>query len=266
MPDGRQAVVHVEAIFVFVSFAKCSLLMVQYGVVVCVVEQLPNVNDARRFANRHPGKVFLAGYSVLKDDQMIWGDTLSRSDIKTAEDDRSRFSVSLNQYKCMQTALFRVRDAFCLFPPPEELEQDVIEDGVRKRIVLLRDWVFYHFTKTALIVEDDSETRKLVAKVKKVGLDPHYSYANMLCDVAWARQHGTSSFILPPESSGRRVNVVDALPEMLQNVINGITEHVASEVCGRCASFDKEPSFCLERGFVVSAKDPGCHFFVPAES
>ena len=35
------------------------------------------------------------------------------------------------------------------------------------------------------------------AKVMKIDIDPHYSYANMLCDVAWARSYGTSMFILP---------------------------------------------------------------------
>jgi len=277
MPDGRQAVVHVEAVFANPTpgnpnaspFDRCTVLMGLYGVVVCVIEQLPNVNDARRFANRHPGKVFLAGYSDLKDDQMVWGDTLSRSDIKTSEDDRSRYSVNLNQYKCMQTALYRVRDAFCLFPPPEELEQDVLEDGVRKRIVLLRDWVFYHFTKTALIVEDHPETRKLVAKVKKVGIDPHYSYANMLCDVAWARQHGTSSFILPPTkevpmSDGSAISTV---PALLQGVMETILSTQPSlDVCGRCISFDKDRSYCAENNFSVQAKDPGCVMFIPVES
>lgn len=265
MPDGRQAVVHIEAIFDADPFAKCSVLMEQYGVILCVVEQLPNVNDARRFANRHSGRVFMAGYSDLKDDQMIWGDTLSRSDIKTSEEDRSRYSVTLNQYKCMQTALFRVRDAFCLFPPPEELEQDVLEDGVRKRIVLLRDWVFYHFTKTALIVEDHPDTRKLVAKVKKVGIDPHYSYANMLCDVAWARQNGTTSFILPP-LRGVDAAFGDAASsvEMVQNVIQDLIDLPAGFVCGRCSAF--KDGQCTERYFAVNAADAGCEMFSAAGS
>jgi hypothetical protein len=278
LPDGRQAVVHVEAVFANPTpenpnvspFDRCSELMEQYGVVMCVIEQLPNVNDARRFANKHRGKVFLAGYANLRDDQMLWGDQLSRSDLKTAEDDRSRYSVSLNQYKCMQTALFRIRDAFCMFPPPEELEQDVIENGVRKRIVLLRDWVFYHFTKTALIVEDHPDTRKLVAKVKKVGIDPHYSFANMLCDVAWARQHGTSSFILPPtgrEAVGNIRGAVEAsMPGLPEGVLQILNDLPAGEVCGRCTSFDKDRNFCRDRMFTVAAKDPGCGIFIPHES
>jgi len=42
--------------------------MAQFGVQVCVVEQLPNINDARRFANteKHHGRVFLCtGYDDI---------------------------------------------------------------------------------------------------------------------------------------------------------------------------------------------------------
>ena len=50
-----------------------------FGVIVCAVEQLPNVNDARRFANQFPGKVFLAGYADLRDDIMVRGDNMTTS-------------------------------------------------------------------------------------------------------------------------------------------------------------------------------------------
>lgn len=267
MPDGRQAVVHVEAVFDNDPFERCSQLMGRYGVAVCVVEQLPNVNDARRFANRHRGRVFLAGYADLRDDQMLWGDQLTTSDVKTAEEDRSRYSVTLNQYKCMQTALFRVRDAFCLFPDPALLEQDVLEGGVRKRVMLLRDWVFHHFTKTALVVEDHPETRKLSAKVRKVGIDPHYSYANMLCDVAWARSHGTSSFILPgqKEASLMHETLKQNLPGLPTGVLDLVQEQPLGQVCGRCTAFDRDASLCVERGFNVRALDPGCPMWDPIE-
>ncbi|SAL02799.1 Phage terminase large subunit (GpA) [Caballeronia pedi] len=275
MPDGRQAVVHVEAIFNDNPFERCGELMDQFGIAVCVVEQLPNVNDARRFANKFPGRVFLAGYADLRDDQMVWGDQLSRSDMRTAEEDRSRFSVTLNQYKCMQTALFRVREGTCLFPNADELEQDVIEDGKRKRIAILRDWVFFHFTKTALVIDDGSETengrakkvteaRKLRMKVVKVGIDPHYSYANMLCDVAWARAHGTSTFIMPdtkPTEGEALAKQAEAIG-LPQTVVRIFEELPAGERCGRCVSFDAESSMCGERDLATKASAPGCPLYI----
>lgn len=267
LPDGRQAQVHIEAVFNDDPFARCSELMDIFRIAVCVVEQLPNVNDARRFANRHPGRVFLAGYADLRDDMMTWGDDLSKSDRRTSEEDRSRWTVTLNQYKCMQTAMFRIRDGHCLFPDPNALEQDVLDGGMRKRIPILRDWVFYHFTKTALIVEPikkDGDERKMRAKVVKVGIDPHFSYANMLCDVAWARSHGTATFILPdaPGPSAQVKKAEDLGMHGLPTHVAAMIELPPGEVCGRCSAFDAEAGMCRERELQVSARDAGCVLFI----
>jgi hypothetical protein len=200
LPDNRQAVVHIEAIFTDDPFERCATLMGQYGVEACCVETLPNANDARRFANRFRGRVFLAKYATGAGSDMItWGDAPGiRSDQKTSEEDRERWSVALQQYKFMQAALFRIRNTHCLFPNPALLEQEVIEDGLRKRVAIARDWVFRDFISTALVVEQDEETRSPKPKVVKLGgVDPHMSFANALCDVAWARVHGQSQFITP---------------------------------------------------------------------
>ncbi len=275
LPDGRQAVVHVEAVFNNDPFERCAKLMDQFNVLVCVVEQLPNVNDARRFANQFPGRVFLAGYSALRDDAMHWGDDLTKSDSRTAEDARSRYTVTLNQYKCMQTSLFRIRGEMvkgrmvpmCLFPDSMALEQDVIENGKTRRIPLLRDWVFVHFTKTALVIEEDEDERKTLAKVHKVGIDPHYSYANMLCDVAWARSYGTTTFILP-EAKVKDDNTAKAermnMHGLPRDIAASIVEHPAGRVCGNCSAYEKRDDrsgWCEERRLIIQLRDPGCPMF-----
>lgn len=274
LPDGRQGVVHVEAVFDIDPFARCADLMDQYGVTLCVIEQLPNVNDARKFAAKFPGRVFLAGYADLRDDAMQWGDDLSKSDRRTAEDERTRYTVTLNQYKCMQTALFRIRGTMindelvpmCLFPDPALLEQDVIDNGKRKRIPITSEWVFHHFTKTALVVEQDEEQRKPRAKVKKIGIDPHYAYANMLCDVAWARSNGTGMMLLPDEF--KRTEQQQAIAENmpgLPNQVIAMFDNLPSGSCGRCTAYNRDTSQCDERFFTVRPADPGCPFFVECD-
>lgn len=260
LSDGRMAIIHVEAVFDLDPFERCAAMMDQYGVSVCVVEQLPNVNDARRFANRFPGRVFLAGYADLRDDMIQWGDDASRSDRKTAEQDRSRYTVTLNQYKMMQTSLFRVKEKFVLFPPPDDLVQDVLDNGKPKRIPILRDWVFHHFTKTALVVTQDEDERKPRAKVHKVGIDPHYSFAFMLLNAAWARNHGTGMFILPQKSEidqlkDNLIEVVPGIPPAVLQALDGPTP----DTCGRCSAFQNGQ--CTERGFWVKPADPACDFF-----
>jgi hypothetical protein len=279
LADGRQAVVHVEAMFNDSPFDRCGDLMNQYGVSVCVVEQLPNVNDARRFANKFRGRVFLAGYADLRDDMMQWGDALTNSDRRTAEEDRSRYTVSLNQYKAMQTALFRIRDKFCLFPDPGQLEQDVIEDGKTRRIPIVREWLFVHLTKTALVVEDTSlsarpdkprDARRWRSRVIKIGIDPHFSYANMLCDVAWARNYGTGSFMMPETKD----ELATDMAQRVEQSMPGLPKHIVAMInqtppgtCGRCSAFDEaKGAWCSMRDLIVQPGDPGCTIYDPAET
>lgn len=267
LPDGRQAVVHVEATFGSDDpFARSAELMDLYGVAYCVVEQLPNVNDARRFANKFPRRVYLAGYANLRDDMLIWGDDLSKSDRRTAKEDRSRHTVTIMQYKAMQMALFRLRDAQCLWPDPMGLEQMVPTDSGERRIPIVKDWVFDHFTKTALVVEQDEETRKPKAKVRKVGLDPHFSFANMLCDIAWSRDGGGTTFIMPETSKPGSVQQPGAARIItdpgVPAEVRAMLDEAAPGTCGGCEAFQEGQ--CTARNLGVQAKDAACFLYVGA--
>ncbi|MGL4459878.1 MAG: phage terminase large subunit family protein, partial [Plesiomonas shigelloides] len=271
LPDGRQAVVHIEYIYSPDPFARCSELMNVYGVQCCVVEMLPNYNDAKRFANNHPGKVFLAGYGNMDGEMLAWGDTnkLDSSDRRTSDEERDRWTVRLDQYKCMQVSMKRFQNTACLFPDPTGLVQEVIEKGERKTLEVCKDLAFFHFTRTALIAEKDDEEKKYRRRVVKVGIDPHTSYANMLCDVAWARAHGTSTFILPDVSSSRP----DAIKPQdigVPNQLAAVMEEIQSvqyigDVCGRCINYNSTTGLCNEIGMIVQPKDPGCMGFIAGD-
>lgn len=271
LPDGRQAVVHVEEIYSSDPFARTSELMEQYGVAVCVVEINPNYNDAKKFAQRHAGKVFICNsFGTVADGMIHWGDTPKQnsSDRRTDEEAQDRFTLRMDQYKCMQVSMsrFTTDEPSCVFPDPQELVQEVLEKGQRQTVAVLPR-AFHHFTKTALVAEKDEETNQYRRSVKKVGIDPHFSYANMLCDVAWSRAHGTSTFILP--DAGKRphkaLEPADIqVPEELQAVLEQL-EVSRDEVCGRCVNFDHGTGVCGENGYRVRQADPGCWAFVARE-
>jgi len=270
LPDGRQAVIHVEEIYHSDPFARTSELMEQYGVAVCVVEINPNYNDAKRFAGRHPGRVFICNsFGSMVEGMIAWGDAprLDTSERRTDEAERDRYTLRMDQYKCMQVSMarFTADEPLCLFPDPQGLVQEVIDKGQRQLAAVLPR-AFHHFTKTALIAEKDDETNQYKRSVKKVGIDPHFSYANMLCDVAWSRAHGTSTFILPeaPTTGFQRV-AAENMPGLPEGVINMVEDRPAGEVCGNCDAFDKETGQCTERGVAVRPADPGCHLFIEVE-
>lgn len=265
LPSGHMAIIHAEEIYDEDPFARCDELMVQYGVSVCCVETLPNYNDAKRFSGRHSGKVFLAGYGNMEDDMMRWGDSVpNAAERKTSEEDRDRYTVRLDQYKCMQVAMKRIQQRVCVFPDPMGLTQEVIEKGLRHIVPVLKDRVFIHFTRTALIAEKDEEEKKFRRRVVKIGIDPHFSYAFMLLNVAWARSHGTTMFLTPDDTNGREGRAA-AVEKQMPGLPSGVLDmlHLSGDVCGRCTSFDG--GVCAERGFIVAATDPGCPVFVESE-
>lgn len=268
MPDGRQATIHVEEVYSDDPFKRCDTLMENFGVQCCVLEINPNYNDAKRFANRHPGKVFLCdSFGEVKEGMIAWGDApkLDTSERRTDEEERDRWTLRMDQYKCMQVSMARIVKGQCLFPDSKALVQEVIDKGVKQLApVLPRAW--HHFTKTALVAELDEKagTNKYKRRVKKVGIDPHFSYANMLCDVAWARAHGTATFILPdgkasmePADQLRRAGMPETVAAMVehQSIPDG-------EVCGRCSAFDPETGQCAERSFITKPESKGCVLFV----
>ena len=281
LEDGRQAVVHVEEVYSDDPFARCSELMELYGVAVCVVEINPNYNDAKRFANRHPGRVFICNsFGSLPEDMLKWGDSprLDASDRRTDEQERDRWTVRIDQFKCMQTSLarFTPEAPHCLWPDPQELVQPVIKKGIMQPAAVAPR-AFHHFTKTALVAERDDATNQYKNVVRKIGIDPHFAYANLLCDVAWARSHGTATFILPQAKGEARhrsefpaaVSLPGAPPEMLR-LTQEINERPHSpELCRNCASYPRPhdgtipvKAFCAEYRADVEASQPGCPLFV----
>lgn len=275
MPDGRQAIIHVEETYAADPFGRSSELMKLYGVQCCVVEINPNYNDAKAFANRHPGKVFICNsFGKVEEGMIQWGDApkLDVSERRTSEEARDRYTLKMDQYKCMQVSMYRFVNKLCLFPDSKGLVQEVVEKGIKQLVAVLpRAW--HHFTKTALVSEKDDETNAFKRSVKKIGIDPHFSYANMLCDVAWSRAHGTSTFILPEpdmtktqaREAAERMNV-PGLPAAVVNMVKADATNGGAEVCGTCTAYDAEAGLCTERGLRVGPKDAKCILFVRVES
>ena len=269
LSSGHMAIVHAEEIYSTDPFARCDELMAAYRIAVCCVETLPNYNDAKRFANRHPGKVFLAAYTDMKDDMLRWGDAVPTAmDRKTSEEDRDRHTVTLDQYKCMQVALARIQKKITVFPDPAGLCQEIADKatiaGEKRLMPILKDRVFMHLTRTALVAERDPEQNKYRRRVVKVGIDPHFSYAYMLLNVAWSRAHGTSTFLFaeavdpldPPKPTAAIVQA-----PILQ-MVREKTQAMLANTCGTCVGY--RDGYCTERFVRVGQVDPACDFYLPA--
>jgi hypothetical protein len=126
---------------------------------------------------------------------------------------------------------------------------------------------FHHFTKTALVAEKDEETNQFRRRVVKVGIDPHFSYANMLCDVAWARSHGTATFIIPEGPTSASELAAKAAARDMPGLPNEVVKMFdgglpPGQLCGRCSAFNPDTGMCADRELTVRAEDQGCVLFV----
>lgn len=269
LKSGHLATIHAEEIYSNDPFARCSELMESYGVEVCVVETLPNYNDAKRFANRHPGKVFLAGYAEIKEDMLRWGDAVpNKAERKTDEQERDRYTVTLDQYKTMQVAMARIQKTIAVFPDPMGLVQEIRANngkGAGQLLPILKDIVFEHFTKTALIAERDEEQNKYRRRVVKIGIDPHFSYAWMLLNVAFARAHGAAMFLFAEEED-KSVAALANGAQVTSKVLEAINQQRAAitemGTCGTCISYNAEAGRCDERDFRVRDSDVACAIYL----
>ena len=199
-----------------------------------------------------------------------WNDSmkLDKSDVRTSDEEQDRYTVRIDQYKCMQVSMarFTADDPICLIPDPQGLVQEIREKGVT-RMEAVAPIMFNHFTKTALVAEKDEETNQYKRSVKKIGIDPHFSYANLLCDVAWARSHGTSTFILPDAQPNVKIERLSPLDIGVDAKLVSYVEEVTSvqyrgDVCGRCVNYDPETRSCFEINMLVKPEDIGCSGFI----
>lgn len=287
LTTGHTAVIHLEYIYTAPTPAqpnispwdRCDELMLQYGVQVCCVETLPNYDSAKSFARRHHGKVFLAGYAQMNDEMLRWGDAqrIDGSERKTDRDARDRYTVTLDQYKVMSWALAKMTKRLVLFPDPMGLVQEILDKGMRRMSPVCKELAFLHFTKVALIAEQDEEQKKFIRKVVKVGIDPHTAYAYYLGCTAMARAYGTGQFILPQGPPDHEEKRAEAAKREMPGLPSGVTQMILSgaekraavaggEVCGNCEAFEAATGRCKARNFTVTAQMPGCDIFVAAQS
>jgi hypothetical protein len=263
------AIIHVEAIYALDPWARLDEIMRDYGVQICVLEQLPNIDSARQFAKRHEGRVFLITSYGDMEEMVRWNDVVvSKSDRRTAAEYRDRYTLQADQYRILSWAFARLAERYIVFPDPMGLVQEVREGGVGRPAPILKDMTWLHYTKTGLVLEEDEEQRKTRRKVIKLGLDPHFSFSLLALCAGWFRAHGTGTIILPSAEppgleAARARRLAEALPGLPAGVIDAMVSSPPG-TCGRCSSFEPQGmgGRCRERGYQTAPRELACPLFI----
>jgi hypothetical protein len=268
---GRLVLVHLEVIEGNNPWKRCAELMHEYHVRTAAVENLPNFNEAHRFAQAFPGKVFIAHYQPLADDLVRWGDRMrdSVSDRRSQDEIRSEFTVAVDQYKMMSHSLAKWSNGEVKTPDARALSQWMRTPHGTLNVQICRDVFWVHLQKVALVtepVEGREDERRYVSRVRKVGVDPHFAFANMLSDVALSRVVHTG-FMLgagPCESDDEPRKAVNPMMQQIHAAFPYMEDSPDPDfTCGTCTEYVPEEGRCGARLFRVKPEELACPFYVP---
>jgi hypothetical protein len=104
--------------------------------------------------------------------------------------------------------------------------------------------------------------------VRKIGIDPHFAFANMLADVAWARAYGTSRMLVVSESRVKTDEEPKVSPyrQQIENAMPALSHTPDRSLnCGSCANRDPISSTCTapgRSGWRVEPDQPSCPFYL----
>jgi hypothetical protein len=106
-------------------FARLRELMDEFGVRLCVVDAMPNVNDAVNFAQDYPGRVFLAHYTMDSKDVVQWTDKskYKATVAKAGPLLKFKYSCVLGRFSSLSVALGAWKNGDVICPNPEGLRQ-----------------------------------------------------------------------------------------------------------------------------------------------
>lgn len=251
-----------------------------------VLEALPNADDAYELANEFPGRVFIiSAYSDLTGAILKWGDRDREtvSDRHTLEDLKTPYTVTVHRYNMMQLALSRWVKGGVETPDARTLMQNLRTPQGFRNVMVCAELFWEHMKHVATVTElvggeKKEDELKYRGVVKKIGPDdPHFAFANMFADIAWARDYGTQQILgdvvdrpkpgATPAPAASSYN--DQLKKKLPGEVAGALPSLPGAnkpkrlTCNDCAWFEPEKQRCQQLDMLTTPDAPKCESFVP---
>lgn len=147
---GREKVIHIG---IYKDWEELSDLMKRFKVSRCVVDGMPEIRNARAFANNHKGKVFLNFYNEHQKGHYKW--------------DERNLMVSCNRTESLDASHRMILDQKISFPKECKIVREFAE----------------HLHNTAKKLEEDQVTGSKRYKYVKLGPD-HFRHAFNYCAIS----------------------------------------------------------------------------------
>jgi len=177
-------------------FKRLYQLMKEYDVDLCIIDAMPNANEAMEFARDHPKRVFVSWYIEQQREVAQWGDRAKWKQTvkKGGPKIKFKYSVLLSRYLTIEMAMKSIADRDFEWPHPRALVQ-VCRSPKSGRYEPLHIFETHFYLHMKSIVRQktvqDEETGRFKMEWVNLGLDPHSVHALNYCNVALERLRRT---------------------------------------------------------------------------
>lgn len=173
-------------------FKRCHQMMTEYDIDMCIVDAMPNINEAMEFAMAFPKRCFVAHYMEGQREIVQWGDrpkhkiTVRKGGPKI----KFKYTCLLSRYLSIDAALGEVANRNYEWPHPRKLIQVCrsIDTGKYEPLHIFETHFYRHLKS---IVRQKTWIDELAGRFKmewvNLGLDPHSVHALNLCNIALER-------------------------------------------------------------------------------
>jgi len=205
--DGIKKIVHLEIIEAanpryqengeeVSPFKRVYELFRHFDVGMCIVDGMPNYNEAAQMTRDFRGRCFVAWYGgETQKDVVVWGDRLkAKEGIKRGSKDiKTKYQVNLNRYTSMDYTLSEFVKRNVEMPHPDRLVQVVrSKDGRWGAEPICRTRYYKHLKalvrqKTKVLTAMKEDTGKFRMEWIYLGLDPHFAHATNYANFALER-------------------------------------------------------------------------------
>lgn len=173
-------------------FKRLYEIMDEYNVRVCVIDAMPNTNEAMDFARAFPGRVFIGWYQQGAKDVVQWGDkpTTKLSLRKAGPLLRYKYHAIMSRYVSLDFALNEFVQGDVKVPQPQALMQYVKseETGMFANEYICESRFFKHLkglVRDKHVMNEDTGEYKM--QWIPIAGDPHFAHAWNYCNLALER-------------------------------------------------------------------------------
>lgn len=172
-------------------FKRLGELMDEFNVRICVVDSMPNMNDALQFAQRFPARVFLAYYSKDSKEVVSWQDrSRTKPTVRKAGPLlKFKYVAQLGRFPALDFALGEWAGGNVVMPPPEALRQMAFDEKTTQLTPMspahrLQDHMLRLIRRFRIVNEETGDGKW---EWIYTGGDPHLAHAMTYCFIGLER-------------------------------------------------------------------------------